>query len=43
MQEFGGLVESLKEFSTPAPPRTLVKGPDKEDTLILVDQQTKSR
>jgi hypothetical protein len=30
-QEFGGLVELLKEFSTPAPPRTMVKCPDKED------------
>jgi hypothetical protein len=28
-QEIGGLVESLKEFSTPAPPRTMVKRPDK--------------
>jgi hypothetical protein len=31
-QEFGGLVESLKEFSTPAPPRSMEKRPDKEDT-----------
>jgi hypothetical protein len=37
------LVESLKKFSTPAPPRTMVKPPDKEDTLIQVDQQTKYR
>jgi hypothetical protein len=29
-QEFGGLVESLKEFSTPASPRTTVKHPDKK-------------
>jgi hypothetical protein len=42
-QEFGGLVESLKEFLTPAPPRTMVKRPDKEDILIPVDQQTKYR
>jgi hypothetical protein len=37
------LVESLKEFSTHAPPRTMVKPPDKEDTLFPVDQQTKHR
>jgi hypothetical protein len=42
-QEFGGLVESLKEISTPAPPRTMVKPPDIEDTLIRVDQQTTYR
>jgi hypothetical protein len=40
-QEFGGLVESFKEFPTPAPPRTMVKLPDKADTFIPVDQQTK--
>jgi hypothetical protein len=38
-QELGGLVESLKAFSTPAPPRTMVKCPDKEDISILLDQQ----
>jgi hypothetical protein len=37
------LVESLEDFSTPAPPRTIVKHPDKEYTLIPVDQQTKYR
>jgi hypothetical protein len=42
-QKFGGLVESLKEFSTPSPPRTMVKRPDKEDALIHIDQQTKYR
>jgi hypothetical protein len=42
-QEFVGLVETLNEFSTPAPPRTMVKRPDKEDTLITLDQQTKFR
>jgi hypothetical protein len=31
-QEFRGLVESLKVFSTPEPPRNMVKHPDKEDT-----------
>jgi hypothetical protein len=38
-QQFGGLAESFEAFSTPAPPRTMVKHPDKEDTLISVDQQ----
>jgi hypothetical protein len=42
-QEFGALVESLKEFKTPAPPRSIVKRPDKEDVLITVEQQTKFR
>jgi hypothetical protein len=42
-QEFGGLVESLKEILTPGPPRAMVKRPDKEDILIPVDQQTKYR
>jgi hypothetical protein len=42
-QEFGALVESLKEFKTPAPPRSMVKRPDKEDILITVEQQTKFR
>jgi hypothetical protein len=40
-QEFGGLIESVKEFSTPAPPRAMLKHPDKEDTLIPAFQQTK--
>jgi hypothetical protein len=39
-QEFGGLVESLKAFPAPAPPRTMVKRPDKEDTIIPVNHQT---
>jgi hypothetical protein len=37
------LVESLKAFSTPAPPRTMVNRLDKDDTLIPVDQQKKYR
>jgi hypothetical protein len=37
------LVESLKDFETPAPPRTIIKRPDKDDTLISPDQQTKFR
>jgi hypothetical protein len=40
-QEFGGVVESLKEFSTSTPPRTRIKCPGKEDILIPADQQTK--
>jgi hypothetical protein len=28
---------------SPAPPRTMVNRPDKEDTLMPVDQQTKYR
>jgi hypothetical protein len=39
-KQFGELVASLKESLTPAPPRTMVKRPDKEDTLIPEDQQT---
>jgi hypothetical protein len=42
-QDYGGLVESLKEFSTPAPSTSMVKCPNKEDTLVPVDQQTKYR
>jgi hypothetical protein len=42
-EEFGALVESLKDFQTPAPPRSMVKRPDKEDTLIPAEQQTKFR
>jgi hypothetical protein len=41
--QFGGLVESLQEVLTPAPPRTMLKFPDKEDTLIPVYQQIKYR
>jgi hypothetical protein len=42
-QEFGGLVESPKKFSTPAPSNTMVNCKDKENTLLPVDQQTKYR
>jgi hypothetical protein len=42
-QEFGALVESLTEFKTPAPPRSMVRCPDKEDVLITVEQQTNYR
>jgi hypothetical protein len=42
-QEFRGLLESLKEFQTPAPPRTMVNCLDKQDILISVDQKTKYR
>jgi hypothetical protein len=42
-QEFGALVKSLKDFQTPAPPRSMVKRPDKEHTLVPADEQTKFR
>jgi hypothetical protein len=42
-QEFGALVESLKEFKISAPPRSIVKRPHKEDLLIPVERQTKFR
>jgi hypothetical protein len=42
-QEFGALVKSLKEFKTPAPPRSMVKCLDKEDVFIAVEQQKKFR
>jgi hypothetical protein len=42
-QDFGALVESLKEFKTPAPPRSMVKRPDKEYILITIEQQTNFR
>jgi hypothetical protein len=38
-EEFGALVESLKDFQ----PRSMAKNPDKEDTLITVEEQTKFR
>jgi hypothetical protein len=37
---FGVLVESLEEFQLPAPPRSIVKCPGKEDILILLEQKT---
>jgi hypothetical protein len=37
------LVESLKDFETLAPPQTIIKRPDKDDTLLSPDQQTKFR
>jgi hypothetical protein len=40
---FGALVESLKDFETPAPSRTIIKSPAKGDILLSPDQQTKSR
>jgi hypothetical protein len=40
-EETGALVEPLNHFQTPAPPRSMVKCTDKEDTLIPFDQQTK--
>jgi hypothetical protein len=42
-EELGALVESLKDFQTPAPPRSMVKLPHKEDTLIPIENQTKFR
>jgi hypothetical protein len=36
-------VESLKDFETPAPPQTIIKRPDEDDTLLSPDQQTKFR
>jgi hypothetical protein len=42
-EQFGALVESLKDFETPAPPQTIIKRPDKGDTLLSPDQQTKFR
>jgi hypothetical protein len=42
-EEFGALVKSLKDFQTPAPPRSMVKRPDKEDILIPVEEKTKFR
>jgi hypothetical protein len=42
-EEFGAFVEFLKEYQTPAPPRSMVKCTDKEDTSIPIDQQKKFR
>jgi hypothetical protein len=42
-ERFGALVESLKDFQTPAPPRSMVKRSDKEVTLSLVEEHTKFR
>jgi hypothetical protein len=42
-EAFGALVESLKDLQTASPPRSMVKRPDKEDTLIPVGEQTKFR
>jgi hypothetical protein len=42
-EEFGALVESLKEYQTPAPQRSMVKRPNKEDTSIQFEQHTKFR
>jgi hypothetical protein len=42
-EQFGALVEPLKDFETPAPPQTIIKRPDKGDTLLSPYQQTKYR
>jgi hypothetical protein len=42
-EQFIALVESLKDFETPAPPQTIIKCPDKDDTLLSPDKQTKFR
>jgi hypothetical protein len=42
-EQFGSLIESIKDFETPAPPRTIIKRPDKGDTLFSPEQQTKFR
>jgi hypothetical protein len=42
-EEFGALVESLKDSQTPAPTRSMVKHPDKEDTLVPAEEQSKFR
>jgi hypothetical protein len=42
-EQFGCLVESLKDYTTPDSPRSLVKRPKKEDILISVEMQTKFR
>jgi hypothetical protein len=42
-EEFGSLVKSIKDYQTPVPSRSMVKRPDKEDTIILIDQQAKFR
>jgi ribosome biogenesis SPOUT family RNA methylase Rps3 len=34
------LIESVKEYKTPASPRTRIKSPDKEDILISPEMQT---
>jgi hypothetical protein len=42
-EQFGSLVESLKEYPTPASPRSIVKRPKKEDIFISVEMQIKFR
>jgi hypothetical protein len=42
-EPFGALVESFKDFETPALPQTIIKRPDKGDTLLSPDQQKKFR
>jgi hypothetical protein len=42
-KQFGALVESLRVFETPAPPQTIIKRLEKDDTLLSPDQQTKFR
>jgi hypothetical protein len=42
-EKFGALVESLKDFETPAPPETITQFPAKCDTFLSPDQQTKFR
>ena len=41
--EFGSLIESLKDFKTPATPRTRITRPEKDDILISPEMQTKFR
>jgi hypothetical protein len=42
-EQFGAMVESLKDFETPAPPQTIIKRPDQGDRLLSPDKHTKFR